>query len=366
MTLLFIYLALALGVSFFCSILEAVLLSITPSYIATQQEMGTKDGQRWAHIKANIGRTLAAILSLNTIAHTIGAAGVGAQASSVFGEVYFGLISAILTLLILFFSEIIPKTLGANYWKSLAPICLRLLRFVEISMWPLVALSQGITGLFSRKEDLHMVNRDDIAALAWLGEDQGVLNSNESAFVRRIMQVRSFTVKDIMTPRPVIFSLDAQLTVEQALHIEDTFRFSRIPLYEKNVDNIRSFVRKDDILAKAAIGLGQTTLKSLERELLTVLSNKALLDLLQEMSTRQFQMCMVVNEFGDIFGIATMEDVVETILDLEIVDETDSHPNMQTLAKNLWHKRAQESGLHYEKSSDEHSINNDSDTHLNK
>ncbi|WP_185236435.1 CNNM domain-containing protein [Teredinibacter franksiae] len=345
MALLLFYLALALCVSFLCSVLEAVLLSVTPSYIASEQELGSSDGTRWAHIKANIDRTLAAILSLNTIAHTIGAAGVGAQAASVFGEAYFGVISAILTLLILVFSEIIPKTLGANYWKSLAPACLRILKPVEICMWPLVVLSQGITGFFSRKEDLHMISRDEIAALAWMGEDQGVLNSNESAVVRSIMRVRTLTAKDIMTPRTVIFSLDAQLTVEQALKIEDTFRFSRIPLYDEHSDKIRGLVRKDDILAKAAKNLHQTKLKNLERELLTVLSNKALLDLLQKMSGRHFQMCLVVNEFGDTLGIATMEDVVETMLGLEIVDETDNHPDMQKLARSLWLKRAKESGL---------------------
>ncbi len=348
MALLLFYLALALGVSFLCSVLEAVLLSVSPSYIAGMQEKGNSEGQRWAKIKENIDRTLAAILSLNTIAHTIGAAGVGAQAAKVFGEAYFGVISAILTLLILVISEIIPKTLGANYWKALAPACLRVLKFVEISMWPLVILSQGVTGLISPKKG-HMISRDEIAALAWLGEDQGVLNSKESSVVRGIMQVRSLTAKDIMTPRTVVFSLDAQLSVAQALEIEDTFRYSRIPLFDEHSDKICGFVRKDDILANAAKGLQQTKLNSLSRELLTVLSNKALLDLLQNMSTSHFQMSLVVNEFGDTLGIVTMEDIVETMLGLEIVDETDRYPDMQKLARDLWLKRAKEAGLHYEK-----------------
>ncbi len=349
MALLLFYLTLALGVSFLCSILEAVLLSVTPSYIAKEKEKGSENGRRWERTKNNLDRTLAAILSLNTIAHTIGAAGVGAQAAKVFGEAYFGVISAILTLLILVVSEIIPKTLGANYWRSIAPACLPILKFVEISMWPLVFMSQKITGIFAREEGLHAISRDEIAALAWMGEHQGILSSKESAVIRSIMQVRTLSAKDIMTPRTVIFSLDATLTVEQAIKQEAIYRFSRIPLFEGQSDKIRSFIRKDDILAEAAKDKHHTQLKKLEREILTVLSNTPLLSLLQKMSVNHQQMSLIVNEFGDILGIATMEDIVETMLGLEIVDETDSHPDMQVLARNLWLRRAKNSGLKFDK-----------------
>ena len=345
MFLLIVFLALALGVSFLCSILEAVVLSVTPSYIASEREKGSEAGQRWQSIKQNIDGSLAAILSLNTIAHTIGAAGVGAQAGKVFGEAYFAVISAVLTLLILVFSEIIPKTVGANYWRNLAPMCVSILRFVEITMWPLVAMSKVITRVFSNGKSAHGISRDEIASLAWMGEDQGILNSEESSVIRSIMGVRSLTAKDIMTPRTVVYSLDAAQSVQQVVKGEPNLPFSRIPVYREQRDNLIGFVRKDDILAHAALGDSNLDLHGLQRELLTVLPSTAILTLLRNMSAGHYQMCLVVSEFGDTLGIVTMEDVVETMLGLEIIDETDKHPDMQKLARNLWQKRAEERGL---------------------
>lgn len=345
MFLLLVFLSLALGVSFLCSILEAVVLSVTPSYIASEREQGSAEGDRWQHIKQNIDRSLAAILSLNTIAHTIGAAGVGAQASKVFGEAYFGVISGVLTLLILIFSEIIPKTVGANYWRTLAPICIPVLRFVELSMWPLVAMSQVITGVFSKGKSVHGISREEIASLAWMGEDQGILNSEESSVIRSIMRVRSLTAKDIMTPRTVLYSLNEASTVQSVVDSEVNAHFSRIPIYREQRDNIVGFVRKDDILTCAAQGRQEVKLQEFHRELLTALPNTAILTILQKMNVGGYQMCLVVGEFGDTLGIVTMEDVVETMLGFEIVDETDSCPDMQKLARTLWEKRAKQRGL---------------------
>lgn len=343
MALLLFFLCLALGISFICSILEAVILSITPSYIATERKKGSKRGVQLERIKGDIDRSLAAILSLNTIAHTIGAAGVGAQATAVFGEAYFGIISGVLTLLILVLSEIIPKTLGANYWRELTPSCLGALKVVELIMFPLVVLSQYITRFMTKKKDDSELKRNEIAALAWAGEEEGILSQEESKVIHSIIELRSITAKDIMTPRTVIHSLSDTLSCEDALNQEKDLPFSRIPIYDDNPDKIHAFIRKDELLNKIANNETHTLLKDIARPILTVPTSKRILALLKDMTLEHFQMALVVSEYGDVQGIVTMEDLVETMLGLEIVDETDRHPDMQQLARTLWEKRAHQS-----------------------
>lgn len=339
MTLLLFFLFLALGISFICSILEAVILSITPSYIATERKRGSKRGSQLERIKADIDRSLAAILSLNTIAHTIGAAGVGAQAGVVFGEAYFGVISAVLTLLILVLSEIIPKTLGANYWRELTPICLKVLKVVELSMLPLVLLSKLITRFITKEGEDQALKRDEIAALAWAGEEEGILSQEESKVIHSIIELRSITAKDIMTPRTVIHSLNDQLSCREALTQEKDLPFSRIPIFDGDADKIHAFIRKDELLSKLAQGDTNIILKDIARPVLSVPTTKRLLELLRDMTLERFQVAIVVSEYGDVQGMVTMEDLVETMLGLEIVDETDRHPDMQQLARTLWEKR---------------------------
>jgi CBS domain containing-hemolysin-like protein len=340
MALLLLYIAIALGVSFLCSVLEAVLLSVSPSYVAAGLEKQQRTAKLWQHYKQNIERALAAILSLNTIAHTVGAAGAGAQATKIFGEAYFGVISAILTLLILIFSEIIPKTLGALYWRKLAPACAQLLKLVEWSMYPLVILAQGLTRMMSSDGHGGSVSREEIAALASVGVNEGVLSEEESGVIQSMVGLHKLTARDIMTPRPVIYSLDANASVADILESEESIRFSRIPVYDDNADNIVGFVRKDDILSAAVSGKRDERLSKLKREVLSVPSNQALLVLLRSMTLSAHQMALVVNEYGDVLGLVTMEDLVETMLGLEIVDETDHCPDMQVLARELWQRRA--------------------------
>jgi CBS domain containing-hemolysin-like protein len=207
MGLLALYVALAIGVSFLCSMMEAVLLSVTPSYVAAMEREGSAVGQRLHQFKENIDRPLAAILSLNTIAHTVGAAGVGAQAAVVFGEAYTGIVAAVLTLLILILSEIIPKTVGAVYWRTLTPPVVRFLTGTIIAMWPLVKLSQGLTHLLSQDEDEAAFSREEFTAMAELGEEEGVFEEKESRILRNLFRFNSLRVKDVMTPRTVIFNL---------------------------------------------------------------------------------------------------------------------------------------------------------------
>jgi CBS domain containing-hemolysin-like protein len=345
MGLLALYVALAIGVSFLCSMMEAVLLSVTPSYVAALQREGSAVGERLHQFKDNIDRPLAAILSLNTIAHTVGAAGVGAQAAIVFGEAYTGIIAAVLTLLILVLSEIIPKTLGAVYWRSLTPSVVRMLTATIIAMWPLVKLSQGITHLLSQEEDETAFSREEFTAMAELGEEEGVFEEKESRILHNLFRFNSLRVKDVMTPRTVIFDLPEHKTIGDVVEGHDEFRFSRIPVYDDDPDDITGYVLKDEMLLRAAQEEFDVSLEEMSRDILVVHETLPLPDLLERLLDRLEHIALVVDEYGGVAGVVTMEDVVETLLGLEIVDEADSVEDMQALARKQWFRRARELGM---------------------
>jgi CBS domain containing-hemolysin-like protein len=345
MGLLLLYVALALGVSFLCSIMEAVLLSVTPSYVAALEREEDPIGERLHQMKENIDRPLSAILSLNTIAHTVGAAGAGAQAAVVFGEAYTGVIAAILTLLILVFSEIIPKTLGAVYWRTLAPFVVRLLVPTTLSMWPLVKLSQGLTYLLSQDDDEAAFSREEFTAMAELGEEEGVFEEKESRILRNLFRFNSLRVKDVMTPRTVVFDLAENQTIGDVVEEHDEFRFSRIPVYDEAPDDVTGYVLKDEMLLRAAQEEHDVLLEDIAREILVVRETLPLPDLLERLLDRLEHIALVVDEYGGVAGVVTMEDVVETLLGLEIVDEADSVEDMQALARQQWFKRARDLGV---------------------
>ena len=345
MGLLLLYVALAIGVSFLCSIMEAVLLSVTPSYVAALEREGNDIGERLHQLKENVDRPLSAILSLNTIAHTVGAAGAGAQAAVVFGEAYTGVIAAILTLLILVLSEIIPKTLGAVYWRTIAPTMVRLLVPTIILMWPLVKLSQGLTYLLSQDEDEAAFSREEFTAMAELGEEEGVFEEKESRILRNLFRFNSLRVKDVMTPRTVVFDLPEDQTIGEVVDEHDEFRFSRIPVYDDNPDDVTGYVLKDEMLLRAAQEEHDVLLESIAREILVVRETLPLPDLLERLLDRLEHIALVVDEYGGVAGVVSMEDVVETLLGLEIVDEADSVEDMQALARQQWFKRARELGM---------------------
>jgi CBS domain containing-hemolysin-like protein len=344
MVLLATYIALALGVSFLCSLLEATLLSLTPTYLASLEAKRPKLGAIWRDFKSDIDKPLAAILSLNTIAHTLGAAGAGAQAIQLFGEVYFGVISAVLTLMILIFSEIIPKTLGARYWQQLAPICGHILRWVQWSMYPLVVAAKGLTSWLAPPSEEPTLSRDDFHVLASMGHQEGVIDADEARAIEALLAFRGLVVRDVMTPRTVMATLSADMIVAEISPTDPALRFSRIPIYQNGSDDLIGFVRKVEIYVEAAEGRGKTRLVELNHDFLSVLENKPLPDLMQKMVSERVSISLVVNEYGDPLGITTMEDLVETMLGMEIVDESDSHIDMQERARELWKLRARASG----------------------
>ena len=343
MSLLVVYLFTALFFSFLCSILEALLLSVTPSYAVALEKKGTKIGARLGRLKQDIDRPLAAILSLNTIAHTVGAAGVGSQATKLFGDAWVGVVSAVLTLLILVFSEIIPKTLGALYWRQLAPTGTYILQGLMWCLYPLVILSQKITQLLAGGRYASVVSRDEFHALADLGVKEGVFQEIESHILQNLMRFGSLRAKDIMTPRSVVFSLPEDMTVAELLDRQSPF--SRIPLHATDGDSLQHYVLNSDILLAAARGETEEKLDRFARTILVVPETLSLPRLFDRLLEQKQLIAMVVDEYGRTSGIVTMEDLLETIVGVEVVDETDETTDMQHFARQLWQKRAKALGL---------------------
>lgn len=345
MALLVLFVALALGVSFLCSIMEAVLLSVTPSFVARMETERGAVGRKLAELKRKIDRPLAAILSLNTIAHTVGAAGAGAQAAIVFGSAYLGVASAILTFLILVFSEIIPKTLGALYWRPLAGSVVRLLVPTIWLMWPLVKLAEGLTRMLARGRTKVTMHRDEFQALADVGAREGVLHQHESRIMRSLLRFSDLTARDIMTPRTVVFALPESMTVSQVLQDHADIRFSRIPVFRQDKDRVSGFVLKSDILLRAAHGEDEAELSSFMNPVEAVPESAPLQGLFEGLVEDRTHVAIVVDEYGGLAGLVTLEDVVETLLGLEIMDEVDTVDDMQRYAREKWEVRARGMGI---------------------
>jgi CBS domain containing-hemolysin-like protein len=344
--LLITYILLALVFSFLCSVAEAVLLSITPSYIAGLQGRNPKLAALLKRLKQdNVDQSLAAILTLNTIAHTAGAIGSGSKATVVFGSAWFGLFSALMTLMILFLSEIIPKTIGAVYWRTLAGLTARFVQTLIWLLYPLIWLSEALTRLIARGKTVHVFSREEFIAMAAIGERAGKIDSHESQIIRNLFRLGSLTASDIMTPRKVISGLQQDMTVTEALDIKPTVTFSRLPLYEENLDSVTGFILRDDLLLAKAQDRGHVKLETLKREIKTVPSNMPLSDLLEFFLEQRQHIALAVDEYGGTNGLVTTEDVIETLLGMEIVDEMDRVEDMQALARRQWEKRAKALGL---------------------
>lgn len=345
MFLLLIYVFGALFFSFLCSVAEAVLLSITPSYIEKLNQTEPLRAQRIRRLRfVEIDRSLAAILTLNTIAHTVGAIVAGAKATYVFGSAWIGLFSAVMTVMILFFSEIIPKTIGAVYWKRLANVTAYFVAFLIKLLYPFIWLSEQVTRLISRGKQHHIFNRDEFLAMAGLGHRTGHINEHESRIIDNLFRLNSLKAKDIMTPRRVIVSFDENLRVEDVFEDVMNTNFSRLPIYSESIDDITAFVLKNDVLMAQAKE-DNKQLKDLKRDLLCVIEDTSLPMLLESLLNERQHIALVVDEYGDTRGLVSLEDLVETLLGLEIMDEVDQVQNMQKFAREQWQKRAVSRGL---------------------
>ncbi len=332
MGLILLYFLGALSLSFLCSVLEAVLLSTPMSYISMRENQGSKTATLMKQYKNNVDRPVGAILSLNTIAHTIGSAGVGAESIKIFGEQYFGLISAILTLLILVLSEIIPKTIGASYWRSLAMPSTRIIRVLILITYPLVLLSELITKVFTPRGNQASMSREEVSAMVDVGTTEGVFRESESKLIKSCIALSGVKARQIMTPSIVVESACQDLTVKD-FQAKQSWSFSRIPVYAGDKDYITGYVLKDAVLKLLSEDQFHVKLSDLKRPILTFLEEESVFQIWEKMLEKREHISVIIDEYGGLRGLVTMEDIIETMTGVEIVDEDDVAVDMQALAK---------------------------------
>lgn len=339
MITLILYLFLALFISFLCSIIEAVLLSVPNSYLIINHQKNNLWAKSLIDYKNNIDKPLSAILSLNTIAHTVGAAGVGAQAVKVFGDAYFGIVSAILTILILVFTEIIPKTIGARYWRNLAKITSVIIKGMILITYPLVIISSIITKILSNNSQELTTSREEIAALASIGTDEGIFTEKEHKIIQNLLKLKNIKVTKIMTPRVVVAVASENLFLLDFFKNKDYLRFSRIPVYSENDENITGYVFRQTVFEKLADDQHELQLKDIKRDMVIVPNSMALFTLWEKLLEKKEHIALIVDEYGGLEGIVTMEDIIETLLGLEIIDEKDTIIDMQDYARDRWKEK---------------------------
>lgn len=341
MGLIIIYFLGALSLSFLCSILEAVLLSTPMSYISMKEKQGNATASLMKKYKENVDRPVGAILSLNTVAHTIGSAGVGAESIRIFGEEYFGIISAILTLLILVLSEIIPKTIGASYWRSLAMLSTKIIRIMIIVTYPLVLLSELITRLFTPKKHQASISREEVSAMVDIGKEEGVFRESESKIIKSCIRLSSVKAKEIMTPSIVVEAVNQKLTFKEFYDIQD-WKFSRIPIYNVSKEYITGYVLKDMVLKELSEDRTNGKLSDISRPILSFREEDSVYNIWEKMLEKREHISVITDTYGCMRGIITMEDIIETMTGVEIVDEDDTVVDMQTLAKEKSRKLSQD------------------------
>lgn len=356
MTILILFFVLSIVFSFLCSVWEAVLLSITPSFSKNLAREGNSTGVFFEEVKKDIDKPLSAILTLNTIAHTVGAIGVGAQAGKLFGTnsfdilgislSYESLIAGGMTLAILILSEIIPKTIGANNWKSLAGFTANSLKILLFVLAPFVWVSQLITRSLKRNKDESVLSRSDFEAMTHTVGESGEIQKSEYKIIKNLLGFESLTSEDIMTPRTVMFMADENQTIKEYYESQSKkLPYSRIPLFNESQDDITGKLLKDDLLQELVEGNGKKKLKNIKRDISFVQESMTLPHLFEVLVQKNNHLCMVVDEYGMTQGLVTMEDLIETLFGKEIMDETDNISDLQAYARKKWEQRAKNLGI---------------------
>lgn len=365
MGLLLFYALISIFFSFLCSILEAVLLSITPTFINLKKQEGKEYAGTLEALKKDVDKPLIAILTLNTIAHTVGAILVGVQAKVAYADLYgttkqnilgfeftedlmVGIVSTLMTILILVASEIIPKTIGATYWKQLANFTSKALSTMVFALkWTgLLWVLQLFTKLIGAKgEHGSVLSREDFTAMTEIAHEEGVFHESESKVIKNLLKFDEILAKDVMTPRTVMKIASEDMTIKEFFDANRPLRFSRIPLYKDRMDNITGFFLKDELMEAIINKKGSQTLSELKREILVTNRTKPIPELFDKLVKQREHVSLVVDEYGSVSGLVTMEDVIETLLGLEIMDESDNVEDLQSLARKNWHKRAQRLGI---------------------
>jgi len=333
MDLLVIYFLGAVIVSFVCSVLESVLLSITMPFISVLEKEKPKAGSLLKQHKQNINKSIASILILNTVANTVGAAAVGAQAERVFGSGALFWVSAVLTFAILFFGEIIPKTIGATFWKQLAPAAAYIIRFFIWFTYPIILMTLFVTDRIKKGDEGHSLSKEELLESALLSEDEGVLDEQESDIIENILKLDDIKVQDILTPRSVVFALEGTRTIADIVKNEaDIFKYSRIPVFEENIENVTGMILTKQLFAQA-LKDDSVELKSIQKDIYRINEQVPVSWALDLFIEKKEHMFLVLDKYDQVEGIVTLEDCVETILGVEIVDESDAHVDMRELAK---------------------------------
>ena len=339
MNILLFYFFLALGVSFLCSLLESIILSITHSHVAVLAKTGSKSSRLLENMKENINKPLAAILTVNTVANVVGAAGVGAQAMKLFGSEWVAILSGLLTLCILIFSEIIPKTLGTVYWRPLAGPAVYMIRGLIYLTYPFVFLSNYFSKIFTSANHQQKVSRQEVVAMAEMGEDEGSIREKESDIIENLLNLNDVVAEDVMTPRSVVFALQKDSTVGDVVEEHTPIAFSRIPIFDKDMDDILGFIHRYDLVNKQAEDQFHIKMKDILEPIHTVKQEDSIASILDEFVRRRQQIFMVIDEFGTTTGLITLEDAIETLLGVEIVDEHDSVVDMRKLATEKFRRK---------------------------
>ncbi|WP_297432759.1 CNNM domain-containing protein [Sulfurimonas sp.] len=334
MELLVIFFVLSVGISFLCSVLESVLLSINMSYVAVLEKDRPSVGAILRHQKENINKSIASVLILNTIANTLGAAAVGAQASKIFGNDAVVYVSVVLTFAILFISEIIPKTIGAIYWKQLAPLSAYFIRVFIWITYPIILTTLAVTNKISKgNSDSHSLTKEEFLESMYMSEDEGVIDEQESDVIENILNLDNIKVNEVLTPRSVVFALDESMSIKDVIQTQPAiFKFSRIPIFKESLETITGIVLTKKIF-KQALEDDSVTLGSIKKDMFSINENIPVSKALDLFIAKKEHMFLVTDNYDQTDGIITLEDCVETILGVEIMDESDTTEDMRELAK---------------------------------
>ncbi len=333
MDLLILYFLAAVIISFICSVLESVLLSVNMPYISVLEKERPKVGELLKSHKINISKSIASILILNTIANTLGAAAVGAQAEHVFGSSAVFWVSVVLTFAILFFAEIIPKTIGATYWKALAPMAAYVIQFFIWITYPMILMTLFVTNRIKKGDEGMSLTKEELLESALLSEDEGVLDEQESDIIENILKLDEIKVHDILTPRSVVFALEGEREIKDIIANEpDVFKYSRIPVYTGNIENVTGMILTKQLF-KQALEDNSVLLKEIQKDIYRINEQVPVSWALDLFIEKKEHMFLVLDKYDQVEGIVTLEDCVETILGVEIVDESDAHVDMRELAK---------------------------------
>ncbi|MBR3115314.1 MAG: DUF21 domain-containing protein [Bacteroidaceae bacterium] len=336
MGLLILFFCLALFISALCSLMESVFLSTPMTFVASAEGKNTHSAALLKSLKKQSSRPISAILTINTIANTMGAAGVGAQAGVVFGSEAAGVFSGVLTLCILIFSEIIPKTIGTRYWRSLALPAAHIIRAMLFITYPLVMLAEGITHFLGNGSGQQSVSRDEVSAMVKVGAEEGVFEKEENKMIQHLIKLSNVTAHEIMTPSSVVAEASEDMTVKEVYADKEFSTYSRIPVYGEDEEYITGYVLRQTVLEKLAEDKFSTTLKQIVRPILTFQEGTSVSDIWELMLAKKEHISAIIDEYGCMRGIVTMEDVIETMLGFEIVDEKDKVIDMQVLARQKW------------------------------